>query len=198
MPIRKASSDNEKKEKIIIFSVALDKTQRNELKQILKERETINKEAIMPIRINDNLQIKVNFIEDPSFFQYQNVLRVRNIDKFLKSEYDNLYFDEMQKTGKNVNLTQIEQILLDTWNEMDQYIEMLEELYKEIPSVDAEIKKRMRIQFENQVRLEKFLLTCIEDKDQREKFLTVIKDLSMRETEDFIDSISKGETVKVW
>jgi hypothetical protein len=198
MPVRNASSVEEKKEKITIFSIALNREQRKELKQILKDFEVIYKEAIAPLRINENIQLIVEFYDIPIIFQYQNVLKVKDVDKFLKSEYDNLYFAGMERTSKGVNLTQIEQILLDTWEQIDIYAEMVEDSYKNIPSVDAEIKNRMRRQFENQVRLENFIISCIDNKTEGAKFLNKIKDLSGRELDEFFEWALKGETVKVW
>jgi hypothetical protein len=195
MPIINTSFPEEKKEKIIVFSVSLNREQRKELKQILKEFEAINKEMTTPIRINENLQLIVEFYDIPLIFQYQNVLKVKDVDKFLKSEFDNLRFAGMERTSKGVNLTQIEQLLLDTWKQIDIYVEMVEDSYKSIPSVDAEIKNRMRRQFENQVRLENFLISCIFDGG---KFLNKIKDLSGDELDKFFEGALKGETLKVW
>lgn len=198
MPIRNASSVEEKKEKITIFSIALDREQRKGLKQILKDFEVINKETIAPLRINENLQLIVEFYDIPFIFQYQNVLKVKDVDKFLKSEFDNLCFAGMEKTSKGVNLTQIEQLLLDTWKQIDIYAEIIEDGYKNIPSVDAEIKNRMRRQFENQVRLENFLISCIDNKTEGVKFLNKIKDLSGDELDEFFEGALKGKTLEVW
>jgi hypothetical protein len=194
MPVKNISSDEEKR----VFTIALNKEQRRELKQILKDHETINKERRAPVHINKNLQLTVDFDDIP--FQYQDALMVKDTDKFLDSEYDGHYFTGMEKTSKSVNLTSIEQMLLELWKEV-KIGEVLEDtmfLYKKIPSIDAEIKRRMKRQFENQVKLENFLVSSINSETEGVKFLNTVKNLYRMELNAMFEWLLKGETIDVW
>lgn len=188
MPIVNKSIVEKSKEKTRT-TLTLQKDQRMELKELMTEWNQLEKEMTRPIEINENLSIQ-SWVEDMDFFYYKDPKKEDNLD------YPYSYFglSRMLKKSKKQKLSNIEEILFATWNELNDtgsWYSMFEPVI-DIEPIKSELKRRSNLHREWQVKLEKFFF------DMSPEVLKIIKKQENYELGDLFKFLIKGNTIEAW
>lgn len=194
MPIVNRSSKENKQEQRIVLT--LQKEQRQVLKDLMKEWEQLNKAMTAPININENLYVKA-YVDEPYFFQYQNPNNVRK-EKDL-NYYLYFYVGEMIKKEKKKVLSNLEELLFTTWNEISEsYSPSAFESCIELEPIKGELIKRSRKYCDYQIKLEGFISELSKDVEGGNRLLELIKSYHTHAVESMFKSLIKGDTLEIW
>lgn len=189
MPIINKSVPTKKDEESRIV-LTLPKENRKELKDLLKEWKLIKKEMERPLDINENLSIEM-WIDELYFFYYDNPGDTKKSNAI---DADYIGMGSMSKKVKKQKLSDMEEILICTWNELNETgcsYYMFETIFNLEP-IKTELEKRTKMHRECQIKFEKFLSNISHG------VLEVVKRQSNHHLEDLFDSLAKGNTIEMW